>query len=63
MRLNTWLAPGSQAGGQARWKVGGEDAVLRGFQVVGSTVEVGDLRFGVEECEGSTPVAIAGLSN
>ena len=50
-----------QASGQSRWKVGGEDAILRGFQVVGRAVEVDDLRVGVEQCEGGAPVAVARL--
>ena len=43
-------------------EVRGEDAVLRGFQIVGRAVEVDDLRVGVEEREGGAPVAIARLA-
>ena len=56
-------AAGGEAGGEARRQVGGEDSVLRGFQVVGRSVEVDDLGFGIEEGEGSAPISVAGLSN
>ncbi len=43
--------------------VGGEDTLLRGFQVVGGAVVVDDVGFGIEQGEGGTPVAVAGLAD
>src|ERR1700722_1840551 len=55
------LAAGGQARRESWGELGGEDAVLSGFQVVGRAVEVEDLGFGVVEGEAGAPVAVAGL--
>ena len=57
------LASGGQARGQARRKFRGEDAILRGFQIVGGAVKVDDLRVSVEQREGGSPVAVARLAD
>lgn len=57
----------SAAGGKARCQPRGEirreDTVLRGLQIVRRAVKVNDLGVRVEECEGSSPVPVAGLSD
>ncbi len=64
-RVNRWstLAAGRKAGGQARGEVGGEDARLRGFEVVGGAVVANDLGFGIEQGESGAPVAVPGLAD
>src|SRR5208283_103081 len=57
------LPPGGQAGGEAWRKLCLEDAVLRGFQIVGCAVEMNDLRVGVEQGESGAPVAVARLAD
>jgi len=58
-----YSAAGGEAGGESRGEVGGEDAVLGRFEVVRSAVEVDDLGSGVEQGEGGSPIAVAGLAD
>ncbi len=43
--------------------MGGEYTVLGGFQVIRRAQKVDNLRFGVEECRGGTPVSVARLAD
>ena len=56
------LASDSQPGREARRQLRSENAVLRRFQIIGCAVEVYDLGIGIEECECSPPIPVAGLS-
>ena len=56
-------AAGGKARGETRRKVGSEDSVLGGFEVVGCAVEVDDLGIRIEQGKGGAPIAIARLAD